>query len=372
MNILAERANIKIDELKRYTLVTTSKELGLLSEPCYYPDVKKYYYELLNLTGLTDADVKDSTKQFFKDLPAEQWKLESNPYSNLLIFIMNYFLLHKELTGYNSTMLLYTIMNYSNLMNKYIKYCNKNVFKYTLDNISKNHIFRREQTISNALFFFAKDFQRLHTTAILKRDAEGVVRFIRDTRTRLNQSVRGFASVYYENSEKGLEYRTIIEPTGEEKEDEFKPKEVKQTEIKSVNNVSRNIAIYKIVDNKALEAARNLTKISKGVSVNISKCICKPEYVNNIKLILELFVKNLKTSKDLCGINFFTLVKKEMAIKRTVSKVYFKKEVNNLLMAILDECKLKKEYESYSIQTKFYVNLFLAYYLTLYLRNSVC
>ena len=61
-----------------------------------------------------------------------------------------------------------------------------------------------------------------------------------------------------------------------------------------------------------------------------------------------------------------------MAVKRTKSTVYFKQRVNILLLKVLEDVKFKNRFESLTSQTKSLINLFLAYYITMVLRNTIC
>jgi hypothetical protein len=61
-----------------------------------------------------------------------------------------------------------------------------------------------------------------------------------------------------------------------------------------------------------------------------------------------------------------------MAVKRTRATVYFKQQVNILLIRILEDAGHKNVYDSYTSQTQFIINTFLAYYLTIVLRNNLC
>ncbi len=53
-------------------------------------------------------------------------------------------------------------------------------------------------------------------------------------------------------------------------------------------------------------------------------------------------------------------------------KIYFKQQVNVFLMKILDEIDYRSKYDKLTSQTQFLINLYLAYYLTMVLKNTVC
>ena len=130
MQILLEKSNINFDLLKRTVHRLTANELSELSVPCYYPSLKKFYYEFLHISKLKETDVKEFVKRFYKGTPAAKWKLHRDPISNLYIFLMYALLQRREVTAFKSMMIFYVIRNYTNLIHKHIQFCNKDVFRY--------------------------------------------------------------------------------------------------------------------------------------------------------------------------------------------------------------------------------------------------
>ena len=55
-----------------------------------------------------------------------------------------------------------------------------------------------------------------------------------------------------------------------------------------------------------------------------------------------------------------------------VIPIYFKQQIELLLIDVLKDKRFKKSYDKLTNQTQFQIKLFLAYYLTLLMRNSVC
>lgn len=94
--------------------------------------------------------------------------------------------------------------------------------------------------------------------------------------------------------------------------------------------------------------------------------------MDNLRTTYRLYLKELDNASSLCGKNYNTFVRKLMSIKRTRMKIYFKQQINLLLMDILKEIGYNKKYNQLTSQTQFLVNLFLAYYLTMVLKNTVC
>lgn len=141
---------------------------------------------------------------------------------------------------------------------------------------------------------------------------------------------------------------------------------------KITDDLTKKITTYKIIDRKAFDEAKDISKIKTSIATLIVNGLTKEENFNNIKIIYQLFVKNAKTVDMVCGDEFYKYVKRMMAVKRTVAQMYFKAQVNILLMDILKDVGFLKSYEKYTSQTKFIINSFLAFYLTIMLRRSVC
>ena len=85
-----------------------------------------------------------------------------------------------------------------------------------------------------------------------------------------------------------------------------------------------------------------------------------------------MFLKDVKKTNEICGKDFVPYVKKLMSLKRTIKTVYFKYEVNNLLLNIIKNTNIEKKYYKLTSQTQFQINSFLAFYILFYTRNLIC
>ncbi len=368
MEILLKTASVNEQKLKRLTSKIVAFELTNLSEPCYYPELKKYYYELLHDCGLTEQDVKQFVKRFYVNHPAAKWALQSDPITNFYIFMMHYFILNKDYATYNIIMVLHTLRNYSNRMHLHFKYCNKDVFRYTLEHIAKTHLFSREKTIPNALYFLSGELSKKYKDIIKIATVDGISKFITESRHRVAQSLKSFAELYYKCEKEGLAYKQPIE----DEEGREISKETSMKGVKIIDDTIKKIVIYKKEDVKAKEIARKLTKVNSKLADQIVHTMMDIKYSDNIKIICELFIKDITNVKNLCGSNFFKYVKRLMAIKKTNQKIYFKQQINVLVVKIIDELDYTEKYKSLSSQSQFLINLFTSLYITLVLRHLVC
>jgi len=366
-DIIANKLNIDERKLKSYLIDITSNDLTNLSEPCYIPKVKVHYSQLLYLCGINDNDVKEYVERFYKGSMAGEgkWLLEQNPYSNLLIVLMNYFLLEKDQVGYNTTVIYYTITQYTNLMSIHLRYCNPDIFRYTLEHLNKTHLFIREKSISGALFHIAREMQRRHTLTFEGMDDPMLVsKFIRECRKRISQSVQSFRELYYETKEKGLSFKSPDE------ESDYQKTVDRSGEL--IDRVVKKITMYKEVDIKAINDAKKISKIKQSLATMIVNELSNMKYNDDVKLSLELFIKDLKDVGSICSKEFYNYVRTLMSVKKTIQKVFFKQQIFSLLEKILGSLNYLENYKKLSPQTQFFVATFLALYITIVFRNFVC
>ncbi len=370
MQELLKKAQINLPQLHRFFKMSAAYELSKLSEPCYYPPLKKTYYDMLRQLRISDTDMKAFIKRTYKGTRAQSWNLWRMPDHNLMIFIMHIFLKNKNKAGYEAAMLYYMIRQYSHLIQKHIKYCNIDLFRYVLETITKTHLFAREKTIGNSLIHLSRELQKRFTKDIERWDIDKIIDFLGISRHRISQSVKSFSEHYYRAHKQGTRLGTQDEPS---EDDEFMTQIVSMEKGKRlIDDAVKKLTMYKIIDRKALDEAKRLTKIKVSIADLIVKNLRDLRHADNIKRILQLFVKDMNTTSELCGRDYYKYVKRLMSVKRTRSKVYFKQQINILIHKILKENDMLDAYNSYTPQTQFIINSFLAFYLTMIIRNSVC
>jgi len=370
MQELLAKTDIKERQLRSFISRVVAKNLSDLTEPCYYPELKKHYYELLKLVGITEKDLKDFIKQRWAGKKEANFSTNTDKFANLLVFLLQYYLFKRDSQGYNYVMVLYIIRHYANLMHKHFKFCNPDVFKYALETLTKTHLFAREKTISNALFYMSKEMTRRWTTALQKNDLDNIGMFMREARHRVSQSIKSFAQTYYKVSKEGVGIRSE-EPQPEDDDNGYQTQTSART-MKLVDDVTKKITVYRYTDRKAQEDARKISKINAALATQIVSKLNNTKYSDLIRLILKLYVKDIKDVKQLCGKDYERHVRELMSLKRTKQKIYFKQQVNILLIKLLKDFKYTQKYQKLTPQTQFLINLFLAYYLTMLVRNTAC
>jgi hypothetical protein len=369
METLLAKAKMKDSQLKSLISRVVAKNLGSLSEPCFYPEMKKHYYEFLKLTGLTEKDIKEFAKRRWKGRKEANFATNKNPIANFYVFLLQYFLSKRDRQTYNYLMVLYVIRIYANLMHKHFKYCNPDAFKYALETLTKTHLFAREKTISNALYYMSQEMTRRWTSSLQKGDLDAIGFFMREARHRVSQSIKSFAQTYYKVSEEGVGIKS--DETSDEDEDAYQKQSTEKT-MKVVDDVTKKITVYRYSDRRSQEEARRISKINASLATQIVGKLNNTKHSDNIRLILKLYVKDITNIKQLCGKEYEKHIRDLMSLKRTKQKIYFKQQVNILLMNLLKQFGYTQKYNKLTTQTQFLVNLFLAYYLTLLVRHSVC
>lgn len=357
--------------LRRYIVGKAAAELSALSTPCYYPKTKKFPYEILHLLKLNEKEFKAFIKRNNKGTKAEKWLLPNDLGTVLLIFIMHLFLKKRDQAAYSATMIYFLIVQYSRLMHKQIKYCYEDTFKYTLDNLTRTHLFSREKTIPNSLFYLSNALQSSFTKDITSWDKDRIFAFMTEARSRISQSIKSFAESYYRNRKEGVAIKTQSEVTDEENPNIYQYK-VLQRGQRIVDDVTKKITIYRFVDKKAFEDAKQVSKAKTSISTLICNEVANEKYFDQVKLLLQLFIKGLTDVKMVCGNEYYDYIRKLMALKRTTAQIYFKAQVNILLQEILKNLKLLEGYRKYTSQTQFIINSFLAFYITSIFRNTIC
>lgn len=369
MKDLLQQSNVDSSKLKSFIVKIVAQEIMNLSEPCYYPSLKRYSYEFFHLTGLKEDQIKIYFKEFYKNTEAAEAELKKDIMSNLLIFIMYYFLQNKDLPAFQNTLIYYMIRQYTNLMNKQISYCKPDVFKYTLDNLNKTHLFAREGTISSAIVHLSNEMTRRYMQNIKAGDPFSISKFIFESRTRLSQSIKSFAELYYKFSKEGVSFSSTEKMGSDDQEYTL---QIMEKGKRIASDVTNHICTYKNINMIAINDAKKITRINENLANQIAKQLVNMKYSDDIKLIIELFLKDLTSVEQICGPGFLIYVKNLMSIKRTTKIIYFKQEVIDLTEKIIDDIEYRVKYDSLTKQTKFLIACFVAYYLAIVTRHLVC
>ncbi len=369
MDTLLKQSNINHAELKNFFSRKTADELSKLTEPCYYPRLKVDYYTILKICNLKEKDIRGFVTRFYKGTPAAKWLTHRDAITNFHIFLMWYCLNKKDVETYTNIFLYYMIRTYTNVMNKQIAICNKDAFKYALDNISKSHLFYREKSIPFALYYMTKQMILKYADGIRKQNKTAIIDFIREARTRISQSVKSLATIYYDAVKQGKLIRQPYEGDEESGSIEYKIQDQVRGQ-KIVDDITTKICVYKSIDQKAFEESLMTTRISREIGNQIIIELSNLQYKEYVKNILFSFIRNLKRTEDLCGEGFYIILKSMVRQKK--EKEFFLDTTTKLLTEILKNIEYTRLYKKLTDQSQKSLLIFIALYISLVLRNSLC
>jgi len=372
--MLIDKESINFRDLERLILKISANELSRLNEPCYYPSLKIGFYELLDKVRLTETDVKRYTKTYWEGMPEKNWKLHNDPISIFMIELMGTFLDAKREIGYNSLILLYMIRIYTNLMNKQIKFCNKDVFKYTLEHMNKTHLFVREGSIPNAIYFMTKILAKKYRNDILNNNKKGISKFITESRHRISQSVKSFAETYYKFHKEGKQFGELKDTYEVDEEGSViqtgTPETAKETIF--IDKILIDIIAYKSVEDRILSEAKRLAGITDEWVLIFKENMFDVDTREYLRRIMFVFLKKLTSIRELCSRQYYDIIKQLMFIKKSTELVYFKKEVIEFTNYIIKKAKKESEFLRLSKANRYRIYYFVAYVVTLILRKKMC
>lgn len=354
---------VNINERKLISFI--DKTVGIwvneLTKPCSKPNIKVKLLELLHILNISEADLRKKTREVYKNTVAKTWALQNEPFTNLLIYLMSYFM-KKRNKIYNKIMYFYIFRFYINLFNKHLKYCNDDVFKYTLNSISSSHLFRREKTIPMALMFLADTLLKKYKNDIQKLDINKIIPFITESRHRVAQSVRSFANAYYINYEKG---NTLKNP--KETDEEGKSLESREAAgVKGrvfIDKTFEKICVYKEQNSENIEMATKISKIKLADRDLILKKFYSKNNCDHVRDIISIYINKIKKLSVVCTGRFFTEIGKYLNNDKIGVMAKTEKIAINIFTL--------KKWNNMNKNKKTAIKLFIILYILLYLRKEL-
>lgn len=367
MRQLIEKSDINFPELKRYIYKIVNESITITSEPCKYPLIKKHYYEILNKCGLTEKDINEFSNRYWKGTKQATWNLQKDPITMFYIFLMYYSLIEMHDTQTFSILVIFMgIRYYTNLMSINIKYCNPEYFKYALNVLFKTHLFIREGSIGGAIIHLSKEMDLKYRSKILIMDPDQISSFITEFRTRVSQSVKKFAAVYYDAVKNGKKIKNPYEDDESEAYQDLDKTSRLSTEI------SKNICVYKNIDKEIFSNSTKLTRINLKLATIMIDELHDIKYIDDIKLSIDVFLKNIPNVKNICSNEYYAYLNSLVTNKSKSLTLSLRKTIESISLQIIDNITFRDKFETFTNQTKLSIYLFIAYYITGYLRKSIC
>ena len=159
----------QIDHVKlhRYIVNTISIEFANMVENCYYPKISKnskVYRDLLYMTRSKESKLMQYSKEKYTG-PKAKFRLLHDPYTTLIVLIIQDFLKNKDMSGAESAFHFFALRYYTNILYKmttprgsHTKICNPDYFQSALDRLSRNHMFVKQKTIPNSIMYYSNIF----------------------------------------------------------------------------------------------------------------------------------------------------------------------------------------------------------------------
>jgi len=369
---------IKFYPQRIYRLI--AKQAGMdingLSEPCYKIKTKLFQHILYRELNVSEKEWKAFANESENTLgPKGKGNTYRVPFTYALTYLYYRFVrLNKAKMA--ETVLLYMLIKfYGSSYEKFFpEACQDPIFRYTIDNIVKVHLFYREKTIANALLFLSKYTQRKFFNRIKSNTEwypELMHDFMHDSRQKINQSSRSFANAYYNNAAngKGIAIEVDSDDEGENK-NMFQTTTGASGSSAAVEKFIKSMFVYKNYNRKTVEEAKKRSRIKSNLAENIISLIHERSSEENVKIILTSFLKQVLDTKTLCGPEFYKTVGQLMHKRNLKDSFIFK----NLVITFADSLYENVSSTTHKANTrdKISVRIFVAFYLTISFRNLFC
>jgi len=339
------RVNKKVSQI-------VGNELTNLSKPCYYPKMVRYFKDLKADLGITDDDIARFKKENLSRKYASFVMMKDNQIVCLMMTFI-FFAQAKKITISKLFFLYLNLVFQSNLMHRqFPKFCNPDAYALAFDRVSHRHLYKQKGGIPPTVQFISEaEFKKWHKLITGPRlTDESFVKMVYASRTRLNQSIKSFAEIYYK-----IAKDKSSQISGDDAESKLEG---------VADRIAMMMCIYGNIDKSALSNAILKSGIRKDVGIMIISELSTPDYKEQLRFIILLMHK-------LSGLNNICIEAKRLGLLR---KIVSGQKINNY--AIRDEMLklLKTLPSSYTLNSLHNDQLimFLSHYITLYLKGRIC
>lgn len=350
----------EIKVLHKFLSRLTGEEFSKIMGTCYYPKFIKHWIDMQIQTGVKKNDISNFTAGFDKE-HYSKFKTINNEISVLIIMCIIYYSRIKQYELVKMFYYLLALRFYSNLIHKYFKFCKDDVWEMSLTRISQKHLYKIKGGISNSLMYLAqveldKQYELLGSDRL---SDERIVEVVYALRHRINQSLKSFSNQYYslsEEIEKGGKGGGISTSEGDE-------------ELSNIGLLSEKISIsintYGQVDKLALIKAISSSGIRRDVAIEMITDLSVVDHKAKVKFLIILMHKLIPVQEWCMDSKRNGLVRKILTDTKHINKYSIKAEVLDLIDGFENKYKIKTI-------NKNQLAIFMAHYLTLYVRNRYC
>ena len=361
-------AVLNLQQLYNYIMKFVAKELSNLGEPCYYPKIATIYQDLLHMSNTDEKKLIQYSHEKYGEQRA-QFKIVHDPYTTLLILLVQEFLKYNSVPGAQMAFHLFSLRTYTNTLRNFTtpkgggnrqSLCIPDVFNTALESLSRNHIFKSKGTISASIMYFSTYIFNKYKRHIEEDNSNEIFNMIYSLKNRIKQSIRSFMNKYYD---------IYKNKTSNQTKDEEQYDRAQETKLREfINRITDDLCIYRRRNNMFYDMAVSLTKFNKNLSKKYLECLMQPSMKEDLNKAYFLLLRDIKDYSILKTNKFLEYVRQLMSIKTTKQVLYFKKIIDEIQLKIIEELNIQDWYNSLTIQSKAVGRNFIAYYLALYIR----
>lgn len=375
MEIINQKIKFNPDKLYRLIAKQVGIDLNGLSEPCYEVRTKVFEAKVYRELGVSKKEMADFAKRTVKGTKGEKNNVIKVPFTFTLAYIYYRFVKANKQKMAEDILLYTLIKHYGSRLHTHLPIkgsCNNDIFRYTIQNITKTHLFYREKTIANALLFLSKVVSRRYYLKIKNNDwdPELIVKYMVESRHRVAQSLKSFMQAYYRYREEGKVIKTQMEPGDEDQRNLYQTTTANTGKVAAIDKFIKNMFIYKSQDQKAVDEAKRVSRVKSNLAETLISSIHDKSSEENIKIILHSFLKEIIDTKSLCSPDFFKIVKKLMMVRKYKDTYLFINLVIQFTDSLLDSTSLATRKLTQRDKVSLY--LFVAFYITISFRNLFC
>jgi len=338
----------------RYMSKIYGLELTNISKPCSLLKLVKYYKDIQKLIGINDRDVSEFIRGIKLDYNVQVYK---DKYTVILLIGCLHYLRKGNEDLANMFFKFMNLKFYSSIAHKHFpKFCNNDIWSLSIDALSIKHLFKVHKGIGNAIVYIADDVFKNKKRILEKENLSD--KELSDTiyycRTRIAQSFKSFANMYYK----------ISEDKGISRDDDISREEVQGVRL-TAEKISMLICVYNQIDKKALNKAISNSGIRKDTGVSIVNELSTSKYKEDLNFIIILTSRVGELNQVCIERNRNLLLRKMYSNNKIANKYILKNVISKMLYSFKIGHQLRSIYKDQLI-------VFFSQYLTLYLRNRIC
>ena len=357
--------------------------------------------QVLNLLDIVNLDKHDVKETFISDwnVPRDAYMVTNVYYHTLLLFLA-YGLRKKDESLQKNAVTLVLIRIWNGRRIRFIRYCNPDVMRYVIANLNGKYNARKyDSPIIMILQHFVPTLIKKYGPRI-EKDPTATKTLFSQAWVRLTQTfnsrkvvdletgekygLSGLAPLYYDASKKNLRISKAgsnidtVNTDTEVGHSDYYSTNVNDELIQGlVNNIVMNLNAISLYDETFLQFLNEATKVNKQAIEIILSGMHNIEFVDYIREILELMIKQLNgnvSSTEICSSDFInvTVKRKFISSKHSINIINLKKICDLLLEKIFDKFIQYYKYSSYSQPRQGHLRKIIFYGLAYNMQKYIC